>query len=155
GRVHDEIARRDPVGPYHSMLFAVIAWFDGHFARGIEPMRHVLAIGGDALLYRWMLGYNHALNGSLREAEDLARSITRDAPDNPYARQIVSLLAGLAGDRRGALEAIAPVHGMRLDHHMLFHVAECYAVAGETARAVELIGRSVSQGFHPYDFIAR
>ena len=41
-----------------------------------------------------------------------------------------------------------------LDAHQKFHLAESFAVAGDTERALFLLEEAVDTGFHPGDFIA-
>jgi pentatricopeptide repeat protein len=41
-----------------------------------------------------------------------------------------------------------------LDSHHKFHLAEAYAMAGDSDRALELLEDAVSHGFHPGEFIA-
>ena len=42
-----------------------------------------------------------------------------------------------------------------LNHHLSFHMAESYAVAGDCDWALTLLEHAIGHGFHPYDFIAK
>jgi hypothetical protein len=76
------------------------------------------------------------------------------APQLPYTVQLGSLLDGMQGRSRAALDALAQVDLASLDAHHTFHIAESYAMAGDTARALALLERAVDEGMYPYKFYA-
>jgi hypothetical protein len=73
----------------------------------------------------------------------------------PYTWQLDSLLASLQGNRGRALEILAPVNTALLDFHLTFHLAESYAMAGNTGRALAVVEEAVDKGFYAYDFMAK
>ncbi len=52
------------------------------------------------------------------------------------------------------MECLAAVDVAPLDAHNKFHLAESFAMAGATDRALDLLDRAVDEGFYPYPFIA-
>ncbi|MBE0594609.1 MAG: hypothetical protein IH616_19655, partial [Gemmatimonadales bacterium] len=59
-----------------------------------------------------------------------------------------------SGRSAAALEALRKVDVAPPDAHQLFHLSESFAMAGDTARALQLLERAVDGGFYPYPFIA-
>jgi len=45
-------------------------------------------------------------------------------------------------------------HSLELDAHNKFHLAEAFALGGDTDRAPDVLEQAVDQGFYPYPFIA-
>jgi hypothetical protein len=83
-----------------------------------------------------------------------ARWREQHAPDVPYSRQLRGLLAALDGRREEALALVNAVDTSALDGHNTFHLAEVYALAGDTARALALCEQAVDGNFYPYPFLA-
>jgi hypothetical protein len=73
------------------------------------------------------------------------------APSMPYTLQLVALLHGMAGRSAAAMAVLGEVMG--LDAHHKFHLAEAYAMAGASDRALGLLEEAVNGGFHPGEFI--
>jgi hypothetical protein len=71
----------------------------------------------------------------------------------PYTGQLTALVHALSGRRADALAALATAQP--LDAHHRFHLAESWAMAGDTERAFALLEEAVQGGFHPGEFIAR
>jgi hypothetical protein len=70
----------------------------------------------------------------------------------PYTSQLRAIVQGLQGRQE---EARTTLHDVQLlDAHQMFHLAEAFAVAGDTERALALLEEAVDAGFHPGDFIA-
>ena len=72
----------------------------------------------------------------------------------PYTRQLLALVDGLEGRKEAARERLAPLDVAPLDAHNKFHLAESFAHAGDTDRALDLLDHAVDEGFYPYPFIA-
>jgi hypothetical protein len=106
----------------------------------------------ESLIAHWTLGYGYALFGKPAEATQEAELMRAKAPDMPYTRQLLALLAALNGNNAAALKYLEGVAG--LDGHHKFHLAEAYAMAGAADPALDLLEQSVNEGFHPYPFIA-
>jgi hypothetical protein len=76
------------------------------------------------------------------------------APDLSYTTQLSSLVDAAEGRREAALATLARSDVTMLDSHHTFHMAESCAMAGDTARALELLKWAVDHGFYPYRFFA-
>jgi serine/threonine protein kinase len=145
----------DPLSTAAWIVETARAWFGGRFADGLAPMDRCLELGGEGTILRWMHGYGFALHGDIDQARTEGDRILRADDGNPYSRQLVALASALAGDRVGAREILRPLDGRRFDHHLSFHMAESYAVAGDHDWALTLLEHAIGHGFHPYDFIAK
>jgi hypothetical protein len=86
-----------------------------------------------------------------REAEWMRQRV----PGMPYTAQLRALVAAMEGRKGEARELLATVNTAPLDGHNKFHLGEAFAIAGDTARALELVEQGVDHNFYPHDFIAR
>jgi hypothetical protein len=145
----------DPLSATTWITEAALCWFDGRLVEGLAPMERGLELGGDATLWLWMRGYGLALNGRFDEASADGDRILRNDENNPYSRQLASLMMGLRGETAAAREVLRPTDGRLFDHHLSFHMAESYAAAGDHEWALTLLEHAIGYGFHPYEFIAK
>jgi hypothetical protein len=100
------------------------------------------------------LGYNLAMVGERSTAEEEARWLRAHGPQVPYTWQLESLVATLQGDQARGRDALAQVNTAPLDFHLVFHLAESYAMAGDTPRALAVLDEAVDKGFYAYEFLA-
>jgi TolB-like protein len=145
----------DPLSATTWIAEAAMCWFDGRFVEGLAPMERGLELGGDATLWLWMRGYGLALNGRIDEARSDGDRILRDDASNPYSPQLASLTMAVGGETAAAREVLRPLDGRLFDHHLSFHMAESYALAGDLGWALTLLEHAIGHGFHPYEFIAK
>ena len=129
-------------------------WFVGGHEEALPPQLRGLEIDPQNLLLHWCIGYTYASLGQLSEAAKYVTWLRETAPDLPYTRQLQALVDALNGEQERAMECLAPVDVAPLDVHNKFHLAESFAMAGVTDRALELLDRAVDEGFYPYPFIA-
>ncbi len=152
----EDVARRfmacDPLSALAWMLTAIPTWFTGHPADGVASSTAGVELDPESIIGRWSLAYNLALVGSVDEARTHAMLMAARVPEMPYTLQILALVDALSGRRDDALAHLAGVTG--LDGHHKFHLAESFAMAGDTDRALDLLEQAVEQGFHPYPYIA-
>jgi serine/threonine protein kinase/tetratricopeptide (TPR) repeat protein len=144
----------DPLSPMSWLASGVTPWFAGRFEGGPETLRRAVEVDPQGYVIHWTLGYNYALVGDVTRAAEEAAWLTTYGPMVPYTWQLQSLVASLQGDRPGALAALAPVNTAPLDFHLTFHLAESYAMAGETARALLVVEEAVDKGFYAYEFMS-
>ncbi|CAN5852028.1 hypothetical protein BH24ACI5_BH24ACI5_10160 [soil metagenome] len=145
----------DPLSTTTWILEAPLHWFGGEYAAGVAPMARCVELGGTGTIMVWMRGYGLALNGRIDEARSDGDRMLQTDEGNPYSRQLTALTMALAGEVGGARLVLRPLDGRLFDHHMSFHLAESYAVAGAHDWALTLLEHAIGHGFHPYDFIAK
>jgi len=117
-------------------------------------MERALATDPDSAIIRWTLGYDYAIVGRLADARAHAEWLHQRAPQLPYTVQLRALLAAMDGRKEEALVWLRGVDTGSLDAHHTFHLGESFAMAGDPARALELLERAVDYGFYPHDFFA-
>jgi hypothetical protein len=76
-------------------------------------------------------------------------------PDLSYTIQLSSLVDAAQGRHKAALATLARADISLLDAHQTFHFSESCAMAGDTARALELLEFAVDHGMYPYRFYAK
>jgi serine/threonine-protein kinase len=144
----------DPLSPFPWIAVAASEWFAGHPGRRVDAAEKALALDPDNPIMHWALGYTYALIGRLADASVHADWMRTRVPTMPYAIQLGALGDAVAGRPAAALEALRKVDVAPLDAHQTFHLSESFAMAGDTARALQLLERAVDGGFYPYPFIA-
>ena len=145
----------DPLSPFAAMLVSVAEWFAGRAGNRIEAIEAALEMDPQNPIIRWALGYTYALSGRTDDAVKHAAWMLEHAPTLPYTIQLASLLDGVHGRRAEALAALESLGSSVLDAHMKFHLSESYAMAGDTARALELLEWAVDHGFYTHEFFAK
>jgi tetratricopeptide (TPR) repeat protein len=144
----------DPLSPFAHAMLCVSQWFSGSIGKHLDAMEHALVLDPENPIVRWALGYTYALMGRFESAGVQAQWMVAHAPDLSYTTQLSSLVDAAEGRREAALETLARSDVTLLDSHHTFHVAESFAMAGDTARALELFEWAVDNGFYPYRFFA-
>jgi serine/threonine protein kinase/Flp pilus assembly protein TadD len=144
----------DPLATPALLLSGVVPWFIGHFEVSLPNLRRCLEVDPQNFILRWSTGYNHAALGQIPEAAAHASWMVETAPDVPYTGQLSALVDAMRGNKEQALARLATIEVAPLDAHNKFHLAEPYAMAGATDRALDLLERAVDEGFYPYPYIA-
>jgi serine/threonine protein kinase/tetratricopeptide (TPR) repeat protein len=145
----------DPLSSTAQVFAGVATWFVGRAAEGLESMLRGVELDPESVIFRWTLGYHHALLGHVPEAAREAEWMRQRVPGMPYTAQLSALVAGMEGRQGEARELLGAVNTTPLDGHTKFHLGEAFAMAGDTARALELVEQGVDHNFYPHDFIAR
>lgn len=143
----------DPLAAMSWMLSGVSRWFVGRFEETLPDFERALELDPDNFFLRWSMGYTLAALGKLEEAAKHAAIARNAEPDAPYTRQLLSLIDASQGRDKDALAWIEPIEVTPLDSHNKFHLAESFAMAGDTGRALEILELAVDQGFYPYPYI--
>ncbi len=153
-----QLARRfatvDPLSPFAGTMLCVSEWFSGNVGRHVDAFERSFALDPENPILNWALGYTYALMGRMSDAAARVAWMRAHVPHLPYTAQLSSLVDAVEGRPQAALDTLATLDLGPLDAHHTFHIAESYAMAGETARALELIERAVDRGMYPYRFYA-
>ncbi len=151
-RVAERLMASDPLWPFAHLLAGLMPWWRGEVGAGLPLLERAATLDPANMIIRWSLGYGRALAGDLAGAVAEATVLRDQAPVMPYTAQLVALTLGMEGRQAEALEALVGAQG--LDAHHKFHLAESFAMAGDTERAFALLEEAVDTGFHPDEFIA-
>ncbi len=142
----------DPLAPLTWLLAGVVHWWKGEAEVGLPKLERGFALDPGNAMIRWTVGYTRALVGDAAGAARDAAVLVREVPNMPYTPQLLSIVQAMEGRQE---EARATLQGVQLlDAHQRFHLAESFAAAGDTERALDLLEEAVDGGFHPGDFIA-
>ncbi len=141
----------DPLSPLAWMTAGIAPWFTGQVGDALASLVRAVELDEKNLLALWSLGYAYALDGQMTESAKVAETLRLKDPDFTYTRHLLALVAAVDGRRDDALRQLDGVEGLDAHHHL--HLAEAFAMAGETDRALSLLEEAVHQGFHPYNFI--
>jgi TolB-like protein/Flp pilus assembly protein TadD len=144
----------DPLSPFAHAMLCVSEWFSGHIGKNLDAMERALVLDPENPIVRWALGYTYALMGRFDAAAVQAQWMVAHTPDLSYTAQLSALVDAVEGRREAALAWLARVDHSALDSHHTFHLAESYAMAGDTARALGLLDWAVDHGFYPCRFVA-
>jgi predicted Zn-dependent protease len=153
-RLSHRFHEADPLSPFSGAMLAASDWFSGNAGRHLDAMERSLAMDPGNPILNWALGYTYALMGRTGDAARQAAWMRTQAPDLPYTAQLSSLVDAMAGHADAALATLARVDLGPLDAHHTFHIAESYAMAGDTVRALALLEHAVDRGMYPYKFYA-
>jgi serine/threonine protein kinase/tetratricopeptide (TPR) repeat protein len=144
----------DPLAPFSGAMMCCSSWFSGHLGRHVDALERSLALDPENPILHWALGYTYALIVRFDDATVHARWMQAHTPDLSYTIQLSSLVDAAQGRREAALTTLARADISLLDAHQTFHFSESCAMAGDTARALELLEFAVDHGMYPYRFYA-
>jgi serine/threonine-protein kinase len=147
------LMKTDPLSPLAWLLAGLTPWWTGNVAEGLPKLERAMEMDPANMIARWTLGYARALMGDVAGAASDAAILRERAPTMPYTGQLTALVDAMSGRPAAALAALAGTQP--LDAHHRFHLAESWAMSGDTERAFGLLEEAVHGGFHPGDFIAR
>jgi TolB-like protein/Tfp pilus assembly protein PilF len=143
----------DPLASIAWMIRGAAWWFVGRTEEAVPDLERSLELDPQNFLNHWAMGYTYASLGQLEDARRHATFCADTQPENAYTVQVLSLVDALEGRYEEALERLTEIDIEPLDPHNTFHIAESFAVAGDTGRALEVLSSAVDEGFYPYPFI--
>ena len=153
-----ELAKRfyavDPLSPLSGAMLCAAEWFAGNLGKNVDALERSLALDPRNAIVHWALGYTYALMGRFSDAAVQVRWMLTHTPELPYTAQLSALVDAAEGRHEAALATLTRVDRSVLDAHHTFHLAESVAMAGDTARALELLEWAVDHGMYPYRFYA-
>jgi TolB-like protein/Flp pilus assembly protein TadD len=144
----------DPLSPMAGVLLNSSHWFAGQPEVGLQEHESGLVLDPENPIIHWSLGYTYALLGRRDDARARAEWMQARVPTMPYTVQLVALVSGLEGKGDEGRRVLQPMEGMAYDGHITFHLAESWAVVGDSARALTLLGQAIDRGFYPAEYIA-
>jgi TolB-like protein len=145
----------DPLSPLANVLVAANAWGTPRPIDGLPYMEEAVRLAPEGPIFHWGLGNTYCLLGRVEDAAEQAAWVATHAPHLSYSTQLRALVAGLQGRRADALALLETVDLDTLDGHHMAHLSESYAAAGDTARALALLERSVDIGHYVHSWITR
>jgi serine/threonine protein kinase len=150
------LARRfyeaDPLSPFSGAMLCVGEWFSGNIGLHLDALERSRTMDPENPIINWALGYTYALMGRIGDASRQAQWMRTHVPQLPYTAQLSSLVDAIEGRREAAVLMLSQVDLTPLDAHQTFHMAESFAMAGDSRRALTLLEYAVDHGMYPYKF---
>ncbi|MEO5590813.1 MAG: hypothetical protein ABIS03_14625, partial [Gemmatimonadaceae bacterium] len=147
-----ELLARDPLSPLSWVASTIARFFGGRIDSTIADLDRAIAVEPNHFGARWQLAYSHCALGTLDEAQRHVDWMLSVAPDVPYVVQAHALLQILRGAHAAGLARLESLDLTGHDSHLLFHIAEVYAMAGEIDRGLEILALAVHGGFTVVSF---
>ena len=144
----------DPLSSMTPLLAGIASWFVGRPAEGLESSERATALEPESVIHHWTLGYHYALLGRTADARRLLDWMRQRVPQMAYTIQLGTLLDAMEGRKAEALAELGTLNIDLYDGHTRYHLAEGFALAGDSRRAIELIRGAVESSFYPVEFIA-
>ncbi|MCZ6917884.1 MAG: protein kinase [Gemmatimonadetes bacterium] len=145
------------VAPQAPRSHFVMGWhhlLQGRFDLAIEAYRKAHQLEPTTPQTRFYLGYVLAATNNLDAAIELFDLMIKETPSHIWARIAKFYKFALRNQRGLALKAVSPEdkQAARWGEYYSYHMAECFALIGETAQALEWFDNAVRRGFinHPY-----
>jgi serine/threonine-protein kinase len=129
---------------------------EGRLDAAIGPGREWHERDPENLLAHWMYGSILARNGRNEEARAVFAELEGRTASGPFGRLGAMHGRALAGDRKGAREAVTPdlVEAARVDWQYSWELATAYALVGDRDQALEWLSVAVRRGFLNYRFLS-
>jgi non-specific serine/threonine protein kinase len=98
-----------------------------------------------------------AANGRVDDARGLLHTVANEKPTMAWARLACAMADALSGDRERVLKSITPDlrEAAAWDDIFSWWMADCYALVGERAAALDCVERMIELGMINYPFLAQ
>ncbi len=150
----DRLTGIDPLTPM-TWIMKGSYYMDIDLSAGLAFFEKAYAMDPQSPLTQWILASAYFWNGRNEDGFLLADRLAEVAPEWSFTRQLQFLAHGLKGEKDIAMTFATPELEKEAenDQHFAFHLAECFAVAGEKVRALDHLAFSMKL-FYPPTFLA-
>lgn len=155
------LARRildiDPLTPVYRFIPGLLSLMGGEFADALPSFDDAIKLDPTNAMLLWCRGQILALLRRNDEAVAQFKAISDMHPGHFFSQLGSVMQAALLGDRDSLDRAVTTElsHITECDPHYSWNFAQCYAVIGDTDRAVTWLEKAMSKGFINYPMISR
>lgn len=146
----------DPLTPYSHWAAGWIDLFEGQIGQAVEAFRRMYDLDPESPYGPYAYAFALAAYGRRAEADALLDRLHADAPRTFFGRYGLFLKFALEGNRPEALRAATPelTASARVDDHVSWMMAVCYALVDEKERALDWVENAVRLGFINYPLLS-
>jgi eukaryotic-like serine/threonine-protein kinase len=155
------LARRileiDPLTPVYRFLPGLLFLSAGEFADAIPSFDEAIRLDPKNPLLLWLRGQALALDGKTEEAIAQFEALKQQCGEHYFCKMGGVMIAALRGDAVAAEQYIDPAFEEITagDAQYPWMLAECYALLGNTERAIYWLRIAVDKGFLNYPMLGR
>jgi tetratricopeptide (TPR) repeat protein len=147
------------VAPQAPRSHFVMGWhhlLQGRFDLATEAYRKAHQLEPTSPQTRFYLGYVLAAAGELGESFGLFDLLIKETPGHVWAKIGKFYKCALKKQRGLALKVVSPEdkQAARWGEYYSYHMAECFALIGETAQALEWFDNAVRRGFINHSYLS-
>ena len=153
----ERLQQVDPLTSITQTMSGIVAMFDGAYEEALGWTQRSVDLDPANLTSRMMHAHALAANGRVDEAKSVLNAIAREEPTMAWARMACAMRFALSDDRERMLESITPDlrEAARSDEIFSWWLADCYAIVGDHAAALDCVERMIELGVINYPFLAR
>jgi len=155
------LARRileiDPLTPVYRFIPGLLSLMGGEFTDALPSFEDAIRLDSSNTMLLWCRGQILAILGRNQEAIDQFRAIQQIDPAH-YFSQLGAVMQAALINNRQALDQAATDELLQIsahDPHYSWNLAQCYALVGDTPKALTWIETAMSKGFINYPMVSR
>ncbi len=156
-RYAERLCGIDPLLPINTVIRGVTYIYHGDFAQGLTWLMRGYEMDPGSPLSEWTVAIGLAWSRDPQRAIVHIDALARLAPNWVYTHHALFLKHALRGEKELALGYDTPELALEAKHDMHFslHVAHCYALIGEKAKALDFLEHAVKMGMLNHPFLSR
>jgi serine/threonine protein kinase/tetratricopeptide (TPR) repeat protein len=153
----DKAISLDPLSPINTMIKGIAYIYNGEFEKGVYWIRRGYDMDPNPPLAKWSLVIGLAWFRKDAEAAAEVEALARIAPGWVYTQHALFLRHAVRGEKELALRYATEELALEAKHdlHFSLHVAHCYAMIGEKAKALDFLEHSVRMGMLNHRFLSQ
>ncbi|HEY0162934.1 MAG TPA: protein kinase [Edaphobacter sp.] len=155
------LARRileiDPLTPVYRFIPGLLSLMGGEFSDALPSFEEAIRLDPSNAMLLWCRGQILALMGRSEDSIAQLRDIQALDASSFFSQLGAVMQAALVADREAFDRAATPelLRISECDPHYSWNVAECYALMGDPASAIDWIEKAMSKGFLNYPMVSR
>src|SRR5690349_14659426 len=152
----ERLQQVDPLTSINQTMFGMVAMFDGHHDEALRWTQRSVDVDPGNPTTRMVHALALAANGRADDARGLLFAVASEKATMAWARLACAMAYALSGDREQVLTSITADlrEAAAWDDVFSWWMADCYALVGERAAALDCVQRMIELGMFNYPFLA-